>query len=70
MVEKIVELTGTSTSSLEDAVALAVARASVTISGITEARVTNTTALVEDGKVTGWRVGVRVKFEIKDQIHE
>lgn len=70
MVEKVVELTGTATGSIEDAVALAVSRASVTISGIREATVTQATALIEDGRITGWRVGVRVVFAIEDRLHE
>lgn len=70
MVEKIVELTGTSTTSIEDAVALAVSRAAVTISGIREAVITDTRALVEDGRVAAWKVALRVTFEIKDRLHE
>lgn len=70
MVEKIIDLTGTSTTSIEDAVALAISRASVTISGIRDAVVTETRALVEDGRVTGWKVTLRVTFEIKDRLHE
>ena len=70
MVEKIIDLTGTSTTSIEDAVALAISRASVTISGIRDAVMTETRALVEDGRVTGWKVTLRVTFEIKDRLHE
>lgn len=70
MVEKVIELTGTSANSIEDAVALAISRASVTISGIRDAVVTETRALVEDGRVTGWKVALRVTFEIKDRLHE
>jgi hypothetical protein len=70
MVEKIIDLTGTSTTSIEDAVAIAISRASVTISGIRDAVVTETRALVEDGRVTGWKVTLRVTFEIKDRLHE
>ena len=70
MVEKIVELTGTSTTSIEDAVSLAISRASVTISGIREATVTHAAAQVEDGRVRGWRVTVKVRFSIQDQVHE
>ncbi|MFN8601116.1 MAG: dodecin family protein [Candidatus Binatia bacterium] len=70
MVEKIIDLTGTSTTSIEDAVALAISRASVTISGIRDAVITETRALVEDGRVTGWKVTLRVTFEIKDRLHE
>ncbi len=70
MVEKIIDLTGTSTTSIEDAVSLAISRAAVTISGIRDALVTETRALVEDGRVTGWKVTLRVTFEIKDRLHE
>ena len=70
MVEKIIDLTGTSTTSIEDAVALAISRASVTISGIRDAVITETRALVEDGRVTGWKVTLRVTVEIKDRLHE
>ena len=70
MVEKIIDLTGTSTTSIEDAVALAISRASVTISGIRDAVITETRALVEDGRVTGLKVTLRVTFEIKDRLHE
>lgn len=70
MVEKIIDLTGTSTTSIEDAVSIAIARASVTISGIKDAVVTETRALVDDGRVTGWKVTLRVTFEIKDRLHE
>ena len=70
MVEKTIELTGTSANSIEDAVALAISRASVTISGIRRATLTGTEALIEGGRVTGWRVSLRVTFEIKDRLHE
>lgn len=70
MVEKIIDLTGTSTTSIEDAVSIAIQRAAVTISGIRDALITETRALVEDGRVTGWRVTLRVTFEIKDRLHE
>ncbi|HEY8515351.1 MAG TPA: dodecin family protein [Candidatus Binatia bacterium] len=70
MVEKIIELTGTSTTSIEDAVSLAISRAAVTVSGIREATITETKALVEGGRVTGWKVALRVTFEVEDRLHE
>ena len=70
MVEKIIDLTGTSTTSIEDAVALAISRVLVTIFGIRDAVITETRAFVEDGRVTGWKVTLRVTFEIKDRLHE
>ncbi|MFM7735917.1 MAG: dodecin family protein [Alphaproteobacteria bacterium] len=70
MVEKTIDLTGTSANSIEDAVALAVSRAAVTISGLRRARIVDTHAVIENGKVTAWKVDLRVTFEIKDSLHE
>ena len=42
----------------------------MTISGIRDAAITETRALVEDGRVTGWKVTLRVTFEIRDWLHE
>jgi dodecin len=70
MVEKTITLTGTSTNSIEDAVGLAVNRASATIDGIRQADVSTITALVEDGTVTAWKVKVLVSFSVQDKIHE
>jgi flavin-binding protein dodecin len=70
MVEKTIDLTGTSANSIEDAVGLAISRASVTISGLREATITQATALIEDGRIAGWKVAMRVTFEIQEKLHE
>jgi flavin-binding protein dodecin len=70
MVEKTITLTSMSTNSIEDAVGLAVTRASATIDGIRQADVAGITALVEDGTVSAWRVRVRVTFAVQERIHE
>lgn len=70
LVEKVVELIGTSSNSIEDAVELAISRASVTLSSISEVELVKTTALVEEGRVQGWRVRCKVTFEIENRIHE
>lgn len=70
MVEKTIELTGASTTSIEEAVSLAVARAAVTISGIYQAQLTDITAVVEDGMVARWKVKVKATFPVKDRVHE
>ena len=70
MVEKTLELTGLSSTSIEDAVSLAVSRAAVTISGIYEVQVSDITAVVEDGTVARWKVRIKATFPIKDSIHE
>ena len=70
MVEKTIELTGLSSTSIEDAVSLAVSRAAVTISGIYEVQVSDITAVVEDGVVARWKVKIKATFPIKESIHE
>lgn len=70
MVEKTIELTGSSAESIEHAVDLAIARAAVTISGVHAAQVTNVAAEVEHNKVVRWKVTVKLTFQVKDQLHE
>jgi flavin-binding protein dodecin len=70
MVEKTIDLTGTSANSIEDAVSLAVARAAVTIQGIRRADIVEVSANVENGAVAGWRVRVKVTFAVQDRLHE
>jgi flavin-binding protein dodecin len=70
MVEKTIDLTGTSAIGIEDAVNLAIKRASVTIEKIRQAKLVEAVALVEDDAVTRWRVRVEVTFVIQDPVHE
>ncbi len=70
MIEKTIELTGSSKVSIEDAVSLAVSRAAVTISGIEEVEVTDIKAIVEDGAIARWRVKIKATFPVKDRVHE
>jgi flavin-binding protein dodecin len=70
MVEKTIDLTGTSAIGIEDAVSLAIKRAAVTVQGIRQAKVVEAVALVEQDAVTRWRVRVEVTFAVEDRIHE
>jgi hypothetical protein len=70
MVEKTIDLTGQSASSIEAAVSLAVTRAAVTITDIRQARITDIVAIVEDGQVANWRVSLRLTFRVADRLHE
>ncbi len=70
MVEKTIELSGASANGIEDAVALAISRAGITIDGIRRVRVTDIAADVENNAVSLWRVTVKVTFGIQDQLHE
>ena len=70
MVEKTIDLTGTSVIGIEDAVSLAIRRAAVTVKRIRQAKVLEAVALVENDAVVRWRVRVEVTFVIDDQLHE
>jgi flavin-binding protein dodecin len=67
-VEKSIDLTATG-STIEDAVAEAVHRASLTLKGLTSFEVERIDGTIENGEVS-YRVLVRVAFVIKEQIHE
>lgn len=67
-VEKSIDLTATG-SSIEEAVASAVHRASLTLKGLTSFEVERIDGLIENGEVV-YRVLVRVSFQIKEQVHE
>jgi flavin-binding protein dodecin len=70
MVEKTIDLTGTSSVGIEDAVSLAIKRAAVTVKNIRQAKVVEAVALVENDSVIRWRVRVEVTFAIHEQLHE
>jgi flavin-binding protein dodecin len=70
MVEKTIQLTGTSTNSIEDAVNIAVSRASVTIQSIRQARILDINAVIENGVVAQWRVKIDLAFAVQDRLHE
>jgi flavin-binding protein dodecin len=70
IVEKTITLSGTPTNSIEDAVGLAVTRASATIDGIRQVEIAGITAMVEDGTVNAWKVRLRVTFAVQERLHE
>lgn len=70
MIEKTIELTGSSATSIEEAVSLAVARAAVTINGIYHVQLTDLSAMVENGTVARWKVKIKATFPVKDRVHE
>jgi flavin-binding protein dodecin len=61
-VAKTVEIISSSTESIEAAVRDGVAKAAETISGIEGAWVQDTKAVIRDGKVTEWRVSLKITF--------
>jgi len=66
MTVKIVELIGTSPKSFEDAISSAIKRASKTIRGISGVDVVGQTAVVKDGKVTEFRMNMKIAFSVED----
>jgi flavin-binding protein dodecin len=61
-VAKIIELSCESPKSFEDAIQTGIARASKTVHGIKGAWVKEQQVLVENGKVTMYRVDLKVTF--------
>ena len=65
-VYKLIELTGTSTASIEDAVAKAIQRAHKTIKNLCWFQVVETRGNINKGKVDPWQVTIKVGFIVKD----
>jgi len=63
---KIIELTGTSTTSIEDAVAKAIKRAHETLKNLSWFNVIETRGSIDKGKVQHWQVTIKVGFTLKD----
>jgi len=64
-VYKILELTGSSPSSIEDAVNTAIAKASETVRNMHWFEVVETRGHIQDGKVAHWQVTVKVGFTLE-----
>jgi flavin-binding protein dodecin len=62
---KVVELVGTSEKSIEDAVSLAIERASRTVRHLRWFEVLETRGHIEDGKVKHYQVTLRVGFTME-----
>lgn len=62
---KVIELVGRSQQSWSDAARNAVDEASKTIRGISGIDVVNSTASVENGKITEYRVAVKIAFPVE-----
>jgi flavin-binding protein dodecin len=65
-VYKLIELTGTSTTSIEDAVARAIQRAHKTIKNLCWFQVVETRGDINQGKVHQWQVTIKVGFTVED----
>jgi flavin-binding protein dodecin len=64
-VYKLIELTGTSATSVEDAVGGAIKRASKTVKNLRWFQVVETRGTIEKGKVLQWQVTLKVGFAVE-----
>jgi len=65
-VYKLVELTGSSKTNIEDAIQNAIAKASQTVRHMHWFQVVDTRGTVDNGKVQYWQVTVKVGFRLED----
>jgi len=65
-VYKLIELTGSSTNSIEDAVANAIAKAGKTMRNMHWFQVLETRGQIADGKVAYWQVTLKIGFTLED----
>jgi dodecin len=64
-VAKTIEIISSSTESIEAAIRDGIAKASETVDGIESAWVKGTKAVVNNNKVTEWRVQLQLTFVVK-----
>ena len=62
---KIIELTGTSSKSMEDAVDQAVKRANKTLKNLSWFQVTDTRGNIAKGRIHHWQVTIKVGFALE-----
>ena len=66
-VYKLIELTGTSSSSIEDAVERALKRAQKTINNLSWFQIVETRGSIDKGKVHLWQVTLKIGFAVEDE---
>ncbi len=65
-VYKHVELTGSSTKSMSDAVEAAITRAAKTLRNMHWFQVTDTRGFIADGKIAYWQVTLKIGFTLEE----
>jgi flavin-binding protein dodecin len=65
-IAKVTEITSSSEKSFEDAVRSGIKRANKTLENIKGAWIQEQSVVVSDGKVTEYRVNMKVSFVLKD----
>ena len=65
-VARVTEITAESTKSFEDAVEIGIARANKKLTNVKGAWISGQKVIVEKGKITQYRVNMKVSFVLKD----
>ena len=65
-VYKLIEVTGSSTEGLQEAIEVAVARAAKTIRNMRWFQVTETRGHIDNQKIAYWQVTVKIGFTLED----
>jgi flavin-binding protein dodecin len=65
-VAKVSEITSTSSKSFADAIDRGIKRANKTLNNLTSAWIADQEVVIDNGKVTGYRVRMRVTFVLED----
>jgi len=65
-VYKVLELTGSSTTSIEDAVQNAIRKAAKTLRRMQWFQILETRGHIEDGEVSHWQVTLKIGFTLDD----
>jgi flavin-binding protein dodecin len=65
-VAKVSEITSTSSKSFADAIDKGIKRANKTLNNLTSAWIADQEVVIDKGKVTGYRVRMRVTFVLED----
>ncbi|HYT97820.1 MAG TPA: dodecin [Casimicrobiaceae bacterium] len=65
-VYKKLELTGSSTTGIEDAVATALAKAAKTVRNMHWFEIIETRGHIDNGKIAHWQVTIKVGFTLED----
>ena len=64
---KTIELVGSSTVGVEDAIGRAIAKAAETVRNLRWFEVTETRGQIDNGKVAHWQVTIKIGFTLEDE---
>jgi dodecin len=65
-VAKMTEISASSTKSFDDAIRMGIERAGKTLENVTGAWIQDQEVTIQDGKITGFKVRMKITFILKD----